>query len=91
MILPSMILPEKAESRETSVESLSPAVIDTPLQDAHSEPGGHRHAATAASRMILSEQGADFFSKEVGGAEDKESGERPGERLREGNFADEDI
>ncbi len=38
--------------------------------------------------MILSEQGANFFSEEVGGAEGEETGERPRKRLREGNLAD---
>ena len=41
--------------------------------------------------MILTEQGADFFSKEIGGAEDEESGERPREGLRERDFSDEDV
>jgi hypothetical protein len=61
-----VILPEKAECRETSVESLSPAVIDTPLQQrgrAHtsqtndsarkSDLGTHRDAATAAISAVI--------------------------------------
>ena len=41
--------------------------------------------------MILSEQGADFFSEEVGAAEDEEAWECPREGLWERDVADADV
>jgi hypothetical protein len=41
--------------------------------------------------MILTEEGADFFSEEIGGAEDEKAWERPREGLWERDVADEDV
>ena len=50
--------------------------------------GGHRRAATGCAPVVLFEQGADFFSKEVSGAEQNDREHAPRNKIQSRNFAD---
>ena len=52
--------------------------------------GGHRRAATGCAPVVLFEQGADFFSKKVSGAEQNDREHAPRNKCRPGDFTNRD-